>query len=277
MASALTYVFLSLSVVGLWTPWPKRSVLLFYSLSVAMGLTAGILAWQALPAVALLAGLLYCQSRSTPLSVRLALKCLTTGIVILLFMRLVPGFHSLKVISDHQFAPDSIPFNMHLDFDKATAGLLLLLFCPFVSRSKDDWRKVLGSWGLHTLLCIPLLLAGSLISGYVRLDPKWSEYGPLWMLNNLLFVCAAEEAFFRGYIQSSFANPRIGLGVSSLLFGAAHYAGGWMYVVLAAAAGFFYGRAFQKSGKIEASILTHFSVNVAHFLFFSYPALIRSV
>lgn len=275
IASYLTYAFLGLAIISLWTPWPKRGVVVFYSLSLAAGLISGVVGWQALPAVLLFAGLLYYQDRTGRSGIRVVAKCLTIALVILIFRHRLPGFHNLKVVSQHQFAPDSQPFDMFLNFDKATAGLLLLLFFPSPSRGRQDWKEVLRAWGANALLCVPLVLAGSLVLGYVRADPKWPPYAALWMLNNLVFVCVAEEAFFRGYILPSFTNPRVGLAVSSLLFGAAHYAGGWMYVVLATAAGFFYGRAFQQSGKIEAAILTHFSVNAVHFFFFSYPALLR--
>jgi membrane protease YdiL (CAAX protease family) len=48
-----------------------------------------------------------------------------------------------------------------------------------------------------------------------------------------------------------------------------------LYVVLSTVAGLFYGYAFWKTDRIQSSILVHFSVNLVHFLFFSYPALGR--
>jgi len=44
-------------------------------------------------------------------------------------------------------------------------------------------------------------------------------------------------------------------------------------VVLAAVAGIVYGYAYEKTQRIEASILCHFGVNIIHFIFFTYPAL----
>jgi len=239
------------------------------------GLISGVVGWQALPLVFLFIGLLYYQDRVSRRSIRIVARCLVVGLVILIFRHRLPGFRNLNVISQHQFAPDSQPFDMFLNFDKATAGLFLLLFAPFLSRSKDDWKEALRAWGTNALLCVPLVMVGSLVLGYVRTDTKWPPYASVWMLNNLIFVCVAEEAFFRGYIQTSFTDPRVGLAASSLLFGLAHYAGGWMYVALATVAGFFYGRAFRQSGRIEAAILTHFSVNAVHFFLFSYPALLK--
>ncbi|WP_419656688.1 putative CAAX protease family protein [Desulfosarcina variabilis str. Montpellier] len=45
------------------------------------------------------------------------------------------------------------------------------------------------------------------------------------------------------------------------------------YVILATAAGWGYGIIFQRTGSIDASIMTHFGLNTTHFIFFTYPAL----
>jgi len=42
-------------------------------------------------------------------------------------------------------------------------------------------------------------------------------------------------------------------------------------------AGIGYGWAYRRTGRIEASILTHFSLNSLHFLLFTYPALAASM
>ena len=62
----------------------------------------------------------------------------------------------------------------------------------------------------------------------------------------------------------------------SCLFGFAHFAGGFKYIVLAAMAGIVYGYAYQKTQRIEASILCHFGVNIFHFIFLTYPALVST-
>ena len=92
----------------------------------------------------------------------------------------------------------------------------------------------------------------------------------------------AEEALFRGVIQRQLQGPESsgmssqsvgGLILAAVIFGAAHYAGGRWSVVLATIAGLGYGWVFWRTDRIEASILTHFLVNTAHILGFSYPAL----
>jgi membrane protease YdiL (CAAX protease family) len=43
--------------------------------------------------------------------------------------------------------------------------------------------------------------------------------------------------------------------------------------MLATVAGIGYGYAYYQSGRIETAILTHFLLNAAHAVFFTYPAL----
>ena len=101
------------------------------------------------------------------------------------------------------------------------------------------------------------------------------------MLTNLLFVCTAEEAFFRGFLQRQFAllwkdhplQQALPLVLASFVYGLSHFAGGSLYVAFVTLAGLVYGWAYQKTGCIEASILLHFLVNAAHFLLFTYPSL----
>jgi len=117
--------------------------------------------------------------------------------------------------------------------------------------------------------------------GYAKFDPKFPQIFFFWAWTNLFFTCVAEEGIFRGFLQRkiiySLRNIKhhelIGLTISSLLFGLIHFKGGINYIILASVAGFGYGYVYMKSGKIEASIFTHFILNTLHFLFFTYPAL----
>jgi hypothetical protein len=128
---------------------------------------------------------------------------------------------------------------------------------------------------------IALLLALSLAAGYVRFEPKFPAEAAQWAGVNLLFVCVAEEALFRGFIQAQLQRvwegrawgPGLALGVAAGLFGLAHAAGGATYVALATVAGLGYGWIYRRTQRIEASILTHFALNAVHFFAFTYPAL----
>ena len=95
--------------------------------------------------------------------------------------------------------------------------------------------------------------------------------------------CTAEEALFRGFVQGelrrAWAERRGGswaaLAVAAGLFGLAHAAGGWRYVLMATVAGAGYGWIYDRTHRVEASILAHWGLNALHFFLFTYPALAR--
>jgi membrane protease YdiL (CAAX protease family) len=194
------------------------------------------------------------------------------------------GFNNPQIISNAKFSPDSVPFRLHLNFDKTLVGLFILGFCHARIVHAAQWRAmVIRVWPITTGM-IALLLALSLATGYVRFDPKFPRESWMWIGVNLCFTCVAEEALFRGFVQAGlqrlWRNVRHGewfaLFVAALLFGVAHAAGGPAYVALASVAGAGYGWAYLRTGRIEASILTHFALNATHFFFFTYPALQRA-
>ena len=197
-------------------------------------------------------------------------------------IHLVPGFNNLLVFERVRFSPDSIPFTMYLNFDKIVVGVFICILYLQSQRQILDRRSLLLSARCAGVL-ISILMGLAFLLHYVRFDFKFPEMGWIWILNNLFFVCFAEEAFFRGFVQGGLTEllPKTKMGavlsiaIAALLFGLAHFPGGVIYVVLSTVAGLFYGYAFWKTDRIQSSILVHFSVNLVHFLFFSYPALGR--
>lgn len=90
-----------------------------------------------------------------------------------------------------------------------------------------------------------------------------------------LLVAIPEEMFFRGILQNlleSRCKPWIALVTASILFGLSHFNKGaafnWRYVLLAAIAGVFYGRAWSSRHRILASVITHTAVDVVWSLWF---------
>ncbi len=84
--------------------------------------------------------------------------------------------------------------------------------------------------------------------------PNGPTSGWLWLVNNALLVTLAEEALFRGYVQQRLSacagSHRAwgglgGVAVAAVLFGLAHYAGGWQWMLLAGLAGAAYGAAYK--------------------------------
>jgi membrane protease YdiL (CAAX protease family) len=89
-----------------------------------------------------------------------------------------------------------------------------------------------------------------------------------WLFT-LFFVALPEELFFRG-LMMNMLERRVGvrraLVITALLFGLAHFNKraeyfSWRYVILAAIAGVFYGRAWLARRRLLASSITHATVD----------------
>ena len=188
-----------------------------------------------------------------------------------LTLHLVPGFDNLKVLDRVQAGPASVPFTLYLNLDKPLIFFGLLLAWPALLGPGGAMR-----WRPLALLMLPLtaLLITAWLLGAIKPEVGLPHWWWLFAFNNLLFTCVAEEALFRGLIQQGVATrskPWLGLLVASLLFGAAHLAGGPLLVLFAALAGVCYGLAFQLSGRLSVAILLHFLFNFAHLALFTYP------
>lgn len=287
---ALTFTLLALAVVALWIggdgPASTRRSLWVY---LALAATIAAVAQQILAPVAVvwLAGLVaasyglaHAPARAGPILLCVAaLVLLSVG----LMLHRLPGFHNPRVLDGVRFTSDAASFSLYLNFDKTFVGLCLLGWLhPRITRAAE-WRVVLAATlpRAFVLLFVVLLLA--LAAGYVWFAPKLPAETPLWLAVNLLFTCFAEEAFFRGFVQARLqrllspfaAGASWALVIAAVLFGFAHAAGGPTYVALATVAGLGYGWVYLRTQRIEASILTHFALNAAHFFLFTYPALAR--
>ena len=98
--------------------------------------------------------------------------------------------------------------------------------------------------------------------------PRLSAIAVAWMFT-FFFIAVPEELFFRGWMQNLFERHMgrmPALLLTSVLFGLAHFNKratyfNWRYVLLAAIAGFFYGRAWRQQRRVGASAITHASVD----------------
>jgi CAAX protease family protein len=117
----------------------------------------------------------------------------------------------------------------------------------------------------------PIALALGLSLGFLHLHavlPSPASIAFAWIFT-FFFIAVPEELFFRGWLQNLFER-RMGrypaLILTSVLFGLAHFNKravhfNWRYVILAAVAGFFYGRAWRQDRRVGASAVTHASVD----------------
>lgn len=284
MTIPFTYAWLFLSVICLWVPYKGRFPLWFYFLVLALGYgaTEGLLDWQAFFSVGVMSGSLYIWKQKELAHIyRVPFLGIALLMALALGMHKVPYFHNFLVFSQVYISRDGVPFTMYLNIDKALVGLLLLGMLQPLIRSRRSWQLLFEKMlPLSIGFGVALLLLAT-AAGKIHFDPKIPVGWKLWLINNLLFVCVAEEAFFRGLLQRYGAvllekyswGEKAAWFAASLLFGFAHYAGGIAYSLWGTLAGLFYGWVYRQHKQIEASILAHFCVNTLHFLLFTYPVL----
>lgn len=117
----------------------------------------------------------------------------------------------------------------------------------------------------------PIAISLGLGMGFLHVHRVWPH--PMALLTGFIFTFAfiaiPEELFFRGWMQN-LMERRLGrppaLLVTSVLFGLSHFNKravhfNWRYVLLAAIAGIFYGRAWRRDRRVGASAITHACVD----------------
>jgi uncharacterized protein len=130
-----------------------------------------------------------------------------------------------------------------------------------------DWATGFREFLFYMPIAIPLGLAIGFLHFHHRVEHPWLV-APLWVVS-FVGVALPEEVFFRGWIQN-LLERRIGrtaaLIVTETLFGLSHFNKrtkffNWRYVLLAALAGIFYGRAWRRDNRVAASAITHATVD----------------
>ena len=234
-------------------------------------LAAGVFEWRSLVVLAALAALAACWFRVVPRH-PLADFAFLAVVAAVSLTRLFP---SLYAPAGPKLRVDFLGQMMW----RRVAILSVLLFRPMPGidlgflPSRREWLTGLKEY----LFFAPFGAALSLSIGFVRFQPMKDE--PLHallvvvgiFLGMLWFVALTEEFFFRGLLQQWlagwFSSPWAGLLLASAVFGAVHLTFrypplNWRFALVAAAAGFFYGRAFQRGG-IRAAMVSHALVNVS--------------
>src|SRR5271165_1802945 len=132
---------------------------------------------------------------------------------------------------------------------------------------RDDWKIGLREWVFYTPIAVVLGLALGFLHWHGRVDRPWIL--PLSWLFTFFFIALPEEIYFRGWMQN-LLEKRLGatasLLVTAVVFGLSHFNKraaifNWRYVLLAAIAGIFYGRAWRAEWRIGASAITHATVD----------------
>jgi len=154
------------------------------------------------------------------------------------------------------------------------AGIYALVLIRGLEGTGFDLRLRLSDLGIglrETALYTPIALVLGLGLGFLHTHRGWPGLGPIavaWLFT-FFFIAVPEELFFRGWLQN-LLEKRLGrygaLIVTACLFGLAHFNKrathfNWRYVLLAALAGIFYGRAWRARRRVGASAVTHATVD----------------
>ena len=154
------------------------------------------------------------------------------------------------------------------------AGIYGFIFVRQLDGAGFDLRVRLRDAGIglrELAIYTPIALALGLGLGFLHLHRGWPGWAPIagaWVFT-FFFIAVPEELFFRGWLQN-LLERRIGsapaLFLTAALFGLSHFNKrtalfNWRYVLLAAVAGVFYGRAWRQDRRVGASAITHASVD----------------
>jgi uncharacterized protein len=154
------------------------------------------------------------------------------------------------------------------------AGIYGILYIRQLDGVGFDLRLRLNDIRIGLRECIfyvPIALVLGLSLGFLHFHPLWPRLSHLAAayIFTFFFIAVPEELFFRGWMQN-LLERRIGrhaaLLLTACLFGLSHFNKralhfNWRYVLLAAIAGVFYGRAWRQERRVGASAVTHATVD----------------
>ena len=162
-------------------------------------------------------------------------------------------------------------FNKILLLDAGIYGFVLIRRLDGTGFDLRLRLKDLGIGLREVVFYTPIALALGLSLGFLHAHRDWPGLGPIasaWLFT-FFFIAVPEELFFRGWLQN-LLEKRMGrygaLLLTACLFGLAHFNKrttdfNWRYVLLAALAGIFYGRAWRQERRVGASAVTHATVD----------------
>jgi len=126
-----------------------------------------------------------------------------------------------------------------------------------------DLRIGMREFCFYAPVAIALGLSLRFLHAHARRPEGWRVAAAL--VFTFFFIAVPEELFFRGWMQN-LLERRLGrrwaLAGTAVVFGLSHFNKralhfNWRYVLLAAIAGVFYGRAWRQERRVGASAVTH--------------------
>jgi membrane protease YdiL (CAAX protease family) len=169
----------------------------------------------------------------------------------------------------HQGGTDAhYVFGELLAVDAGIVAFVVWNETPAIGYRLEGDRKIVENglryFGLFAIIAIPLGLAIRFI--HYSFTASKLVVAPLAFLGIFFFTALPEEFLFRGLIQNwierTTNTKAFSLIAASIIFGASHLNNGppvpnYKYVLMATIGGLFYGRAWQRTGSLMSSSLTH--------------------
>jgi uncharacterized protein len=286
LLSATFFSLLGISIILAWTGinFYKKLGLLIFVATLILGVVIQRITPIGICVIGSLAAVMYLlQFSKLHVVYKVTLHLLLCSLFIGFSMHLLPGFHNWKVLDGIQLSAHSIPYVLYLNVEKPAYIFFFMYFYQRKSIFNYNWTRTLRWSLLSFLVILPLLFLTNWIFELVTWDSKFPAYSitGLWMIRMLLDTTLGEEIFFRGYLQQQatvlMGRSKVAAWVAcvlvAVLFGVMHLPAGLPMAIMAMWAGVGYGLAYLQTKTIEAATITHFLVNVVHFLFFSYPML----
>lgn len=277
LKQALPWLVILPALLLIWIPRARAAALALVGVGYLLAFIPGQLTPLVLIPLAALAVTAWAVQDRRPGWMRIAGHVVFILTALALREHVAPGFKNPLVL-DGRVSDDAPVYRMYFNLDKTLIALWVIWAWQRVRWSPPGRGALEGSTiGLATAAVVICL---GVVAGLVGWDPKWPVPAAyLWLVNNAILVCIAEEAFFRGYVQEGLTRKLAGryggewtaLAVSAILFGVAHADGGPAMIALSALAGAGYGLAYRRGGLL-AAWLAHAVLNIIHFGFFTYPA-----
>jgi hypothetical protein len=200
----------------------------------------------------------------------------------LLFLALVAFVLAfpLKLISG--FPKWEITSNFGITFSGICIAFFPLVNQVALAKKKADLKKVakgliIGFLGIAILAFVATLVKAT------TWNWKIPTFFSLRLVSNLFLSCIPQEIIYRGFIQKEIGNffksfkwkAPLSILLASIIFTFAHvfWSPNIVITLFVFISSVLYGFVYAKTDKIEASILTHFLLNVVHMLFFKYHAM----
>jgi membrane protease YdiL (CAAX protease family) len=183
---------------------------------------------------------------------------------------------------ERAWPPHLSAFNKVLLLDAGIYGFIVIRRLDGVGFDlRLRWRDL--AIGLREFLFFaPLALGLGLWLRFLHLHPFGAnipavslKFAAAWIFTFFL-IAVPEELFFRGWLQNLLerhVGRELALLATAILFGLSHFNKraahfNWRYVLLAAVAGIFYGRAWRHDRRVGASAVTHATVDSVWSLWF---------